>query len=60
MGEDMDLPKHLEMTRYYAHKPPVHISVARYLGYEEKVEKPPQKTEDAAVAELMALFPMVQ
>ncbi len=35
---DMDIPRLEALGRYWKHSPPVHISVARYMGIKPAVE----------------------
>jgi hypothetical protein len=52
----MDLPRLRELYDYHKINPPVHISVARYLGVGDKDQKAKPPT-DSEIRELMANFP---
>jgi hypothetical protein len=55
---DMDIPRLEALGRYWQHSPPVHLSVARYLGYKPApaaVEAPPDPEEQGR-----ALMQMIQ
>ncbi|MEI7443263.1 MAG: hypothetical protein WCK28_00095 [Burkholderiales bacterium] len=47
------------LSRHWAKYPPVHVSVALYLGGGETKAAEPKPPTEAEVAELMSSFPMV-
>lgn len=49
VGEQFDLPRLRAMNEYWAGSPPVHVAVARYLGYKPK-EKAGASTDDLLAA----------
>lgn len=51
----MDIPRLESMKAHWEYQPPLHISVARYLGINPKTEKRVNKDED--IAALLAQIP---
>ena len=52
----MDIPRLAALNAHWAGSPPVHIMLARFLGYERPKPNQPTASQDEALAALLGML----
>lgn len=56
----MDIPRLDAMNSHWADSPPVHVMLARFLGYEKKTQPQSAANSDEEMAQLLGMLSHVQ